>query len=393
MVRIFLACCVFTALAILAGAQTTIYGTNNYIEYQVGTLPLIISVSHGGSLEPASIPNRNCNNPVYATDLFTIETTLAIRDRLLELTGCAPHLIISHLKRSKLDPNRNLTNGACGHPEAMLAWQEFHDFITMARQAAGQQYDEQAFFIDLHGHGNPLQRIELGYLLYDDELELPDDTLNTQQYIDYSSVRNLALSNAFNASHAQLLRGPNAFGTLLADRQYPAVPSQAIPFPGIGSNYFSGGYITANHTGYTPGIYISGFQMELNFSNIRDTPASRTAFANAFAEAFLAFMYTHFTMNWQACEPLSRNEDSRVAFPRVFPNPLPRGHVLTLEIPDNYRYSYSLVDVMGRPMLGGQAQEGPLELSLAAWPSGVYVLIFRAFDQGATYVEKIILKD
>lgn len=390
--KILLACCFF-AFAMLAVAQTTIYGTNNYIEYQVGTLPLIISVSHGGHLEPASIPNRSCNNPVYATDVFTIETALAIRDRLLELRGCAPHLIISHLKRSKLDPNRNLANGACGHPEAMLAWQEFHNFIAMARQTAGQQYQEQAFFIDLHGHGNPLQRIELGYLLYDDELELPDDTLNTQQYMNYSALRNLALSNASNASHAQLLRGPNAFGTLLTERQYPAVPSQAIPFPGIGSNYFSGGYITANHTGYTPGIYISGLQMELNFSHIRDTPASRIAFANAFAEAFLVFMDTHFTVNWQGCGPLSRNEDSPGAFPRVFPNPLPRGHNLTLEIPDNHRYNYALLDVMGRQVLAGQAQGGTVELPLAASPSGVYVLIFKAFDQGATRIEKIILQD
>ena len=91
-----------------ANAQQVIFGTNNYIEYQVGTLPLVISVPHGGSLDPSSIPNRTCNDPVYATDEFTIETALQIKNKLFELTGCYPHLIISHLKRSKLDPNRNL---------------------------------------------------------------------------------------------------------------------------------------------------------------------------------------------------------------------------------------------------------------------------------------------
>ena len=43
---------------------------------------------------------------------------LEIKNKLFELTGCYPHLIISHLKRSKLDPNRNLADGACGNAEA-----------------------------------------------------------------------------------------------------------------------------------------------------------------------------------------------------------------------------------------------------------------------------------
>lgn len=87
----------------LINAQTVIYGTNNYIEYQIGTLPIVVSVSHGGNIEPTSIPNRTCNNPVYAVDVYTIETALEIKNKLFELTGCYPHLIISHLKRNKLD--------------------------------------------------------------------------------------------------------------------------------------------------------------------------------------------------------------------------------------------------------------------------------------------------
>lgn len=206
-------------------AQTVIFGTNNYVEYQIGTLPMIISVSHGGNLEPVSIPNRTCNNPVYVVDAYTIETALEIKNKLFELTGCYPHLIISHLKRNKLDPNRNLADAACGNPEAVTAWQEFHNFITTARNTANLQYSNNTLFFDLHGHGNPIQRIELGYLLYDDELELSDITLNTTQYINYSSIKNLVTTNTNNFTHAQLLRGPCAFGTLLSNRNYPSVPS------------------------------------------------------------------------------------------------------------------------------------------------------------------------
>lgn len=74
-----------------AFSQQIIMGSNNYVEYHVGTLPFVISVSHGGALEPSSIPDRRCKKPVYDTDSFTIETALEIKKTLFALTGCYPH--------------------------------------------------------------------------------------------------------------------------------------------------------------------------------------------------------------------------------------------------------------------------------------------------------------
>lgn len=276
----------------------SLFGSNNYIEYQVGTLPIVISVAHGGDLEPATIPNRTCNDPVFATDVFTIETALEIKNALYAQTGGYPHLIICHLKRNKLDCNRNIEDAACGNSEAETAWNEFHDFINIARISANQQYYNNTFFVDLHGHGNPIERIELGYLLYDDELELPDSILNTNQYINYSSIKNLALSNLNNYTHAELLRGSASFGTLLSNLSYPTVPSETIPYPGTTNNYFSGGYITANHTCYATGVNINGLQMELNYTGIRNSQSNRTQFANAFATALIDYLNIHFNINW-----------------------------------------------------------------------------------------------
>ena len=329
-------------------AQTVIFGTNNYTEYQIGTLPIVISVSHGGNLEPASIPNRTCNNPVYAVDANTIETALEVKNKLFDLTGCYPHLIISHLKRNKLDPNRNLADGACGNPEAEIAWQEFHDFIATARQSANLEYNGNTFFFDLHGHGNSVQRIELGYLLYDDELELPDNTLNTIQYINFSSIKNLATNNANSFTHAELLRGPYAFGTLLSNRNYPSVPSQSIPFPGINSNYFSGGYITANHTCYHPNAPINGLQMELNYFNLRDAPANISAFARAFAEAVIEYMNTHFNMVWSSCSPLSINNPSSNYSFSIYPNPITQGDLIHVNFPIKASYKYEIINLAGK---------------------------------------------
>jgi N-formylglutamate amidohydrolase len=284
-------------------SQEVEFGANSYVEYQAGSLPLVISVSHGGTLDPASIPDRTCNDAVNTMDAFTLETALEIKNQLFNSTGCYPHLVISHLKRSKLDPNRNIGDGACGNAQAERAWNEFHNFITRARNSANRQYANKTFFVDLHGHGNPIQRIELGYLLFDDELDLPDSTLNTSEYINFSSIANLARNNRNNATHAQLLRGEQSFGTLLGDRGFPSVPSRNIPSPGTTTNYFSGGYITANHTSYAPGIAINGLQMELNFAGVRDTESNRAAFARAFSDAIIAYMNTHFEMGWDACDP------------------------------------------------------------------------------------------
>jgi hypothetical protein len=183
-------------------AQQTIFGNKNYIEYQAGNLPIVISVPHDGNLNPASIPDRTCNNPVYTTDAFSIETAEKIKVSLYQLTGCYPHIIICLLDRLKLDCNRNLAEGACGNAESIPAWNEFHSFIETAQNSANNTFNNKTFFIDLHGHGNPIQRIELGYLLYDDELELSDHILNTNQYLNLSSIKNLVLNNTNNYTHA-----------------------------------------------------------------------------------------------------------------------------------------------------------------------------------------------
>jgi hypothetical protein len=291
-----------------------VYGTNNYVEYRPGSLPLVISVPHGGSLTPSSIPDRTCNNPVLVTDANTIELAESIDSSLYAVTGCRPHMIICHLDRSKLDCNRNLADGACGNSDAETAWTEFYNFIEQA------QNGEKIFYIDLHGHGNPIQRIELGYLLYEDELEFSDATLNSSQYIAYSSLQHLVASNVNGQQHTDLLRGEFALGTLLANLGFPAVPSQQDPFPGIGSNYFSGGYNTANHTSYAIGNLIDGVQMECNYTGVRDSHQNRVDFADALSEALIQFFdhHTALQINNSECGFLSIEEFANPSLPNSF---------------------------------------------------------------------------
>jgi len=296
----------------------TYFSPNGYVEYRCGDLPLVISVPHGGALVPADIPDRTCNDPVYDVDANTAELGDAIDSVFAVADGCRPHMVINHLARRKLDTNRNLVDGACGDPQAALAWQAFHDFIDSAK-ARVEEISGKGFYLDLHGHGHTVQRLELGYLLYEDELALSDATLNTSTYINYSSIRSLALENQLDLSHADLLRGPLALGTRLADVGYPSVPSQQDPFPLQGQPYFSGGYNTARHGSYNGGS-IDGVQVECNFSGVRDSPANRADFAVSLRAALTTFLTDHYFAQLQNCT-VGLAPTEAVSTPVVWPNP------------------------------------------------------------------------
>ena len=275
---------------IQAQAQV-IYGVNNYTQYHVGTLPVVISVPHGGLVAPASIPNRTCNNPTTVTDGRTIELARQIDTALFNLTGCRPHLIICNLRRTKIDCNRNIEDGACGNSEAETAWTEFHDFIDTAQFLAQNQYEGKALYIDLHGHGKMPYRLELGYGLSGTAYNNTDSVLNTQAYIASSSIGNLVNTNVSGSTHAQLLRGDYALGTLLADAGFPSVPSRQSPNTG-GFPYFNGGYNTFNYTCLAPGNTVNGLQIECD-SIVRSNYPNRKLFADSAAAVLVRYLFIH----------------------------------------------------------------------------------------------------
>ena len=372
-------------------SQQVVLGTNGYIEYQIGTLPIVISVPHGGNLNPSTLPDRTCNNPEYATDVFTIETAEQIKASLFAATGCYPHIIINHLNRAKLDCNRNITDGACANSQAQTAWTEFHNFITTAQNTANQSYSNKIFFVDLHGHGNPISRIELGYLLYDDELELSDNTLNTTQYINYSSIKNLVLNNSNNYTHAQLLRGATAFGTFLSNNGYLAVPSQQIPYPGTTTNYFSGGYITANHTCYSTSAITNGLQMELNYTGIRDNQNNRILFGQKFTIAIIDYLNTNFNVTWGNCAPLSV-EDFRKLNISVYPNPQKSGNTIFVNGLDVGNWHFTIISVLGQEITTGFVMNSNEIKINNLLPKGVYVLILEDSTRNLSYSIKYVVQ-
>lgn len=264
------------------------YGRRDYVEYIPGELPLVLSSAHGGALTPDEIPNRTYG--VTRPDRNTLELTLDIRQALLDLTGHAPHVILSHLHRAKLDPNREIVEAAQENPYAEQAWTEFQEWIRTARAEVAGNFGK-GLYLDIHGHGHDIDRLELGYLLSAEELNRPDLALSSLEVVSRTSIRDLGRTSPI--PFAQLLRGPTSLGGLFQEEGVPSVPSSAAPGPGD-APYFRGGYNTREHGSVTDGEVVSGVQIEHHYGGIRDTPEHRFVYAAKAARVIREFMLEHY---------------------------------------------------------------------------------------------------
>lgn len=297
------------AFAIPAGPYTpgqSYFGRNNYIEYVAGNAPVIYSAPHGGALTPSEIPDRtaaNCGGEATTgTDLNTVELVRAMQARHFARFGTYPHIIINHLARRKLDANRTAEEAACGDAEALIALGEWHAFIDVAK-AAVEQASGRGWYMDMHGHGHSIQRLELGYLLTGAQLDLSNASLDANAaYEDTASMR--TMSELAPPSFSALLRGSTSLGTLYANNGFPSVPSTSDPGP-AGGSYFSGGDNTRRHTcgaeatsyGGTTAGNICGVQIESNYTGVRDNATNRDRFGDATAAVLEQYLSTHWGLN------------------------------------------------------------------------------------------------
>lgn len=203
--------------------KQTLSDTREYIEYIPGNLPIIISAPHGGIKQSgntiggtnypdddSSLPDRNCG--VSERDDNTDILVREIQKEIFNITGCYPHIIINNLHRSKLDPNREINEAACGDSDAEDHWNAFHNFIDQASTSIEANWGK-GLFIDLHGQSHSIARIELGYNISASELN--SSNLNNNTIINNSSIKNLVTNNLNGLTHEQLVRGNESLGAKL----------------------------------------------------------------------------------------------------------------------------------------------------------------------------------
>ena len=292
---------VLAAPAALGGQETVVpgvsrFGTNGWIEYIPGNLPVIFSAPHGGELTPDELPERTrerCGSAGFATakDDNTEELARTIVEAFYEKTGKYPHVIINRLHRNRMEANREIEVGACGDPGAERAWEEFHGFIEAAKASVLAEHGK-GWYTDLHGHAHPVARLELGYNMNAERLRTPDAELDAAPDFEMSTSMRV-FSEESELSFSALLRGPTALGTLFERAGYRAVPSQQDPAPAEGEPFFSGGYNTRAH-GCVDGGQICGVQIEHPRPGVRNTEEERANYARALADVYTEFLAVNF---------------------------------------------------------------------------------------------------
>ena len=65
----------------------------------------------------------------------------------MEIFKCHPHIIICLLDRKKIDANRDLNDGTCGNPYAIEAWNDYHNFINIAKNKINADYQKDFILI------------------------------------------------------------------------------------------------------------------------------------------------------------------------------------------------------------------------------------------------------
>jgi len=390
--------CMLCVLVLLVGfgesltAQTfipgnTYYDSTGFVEYRAGNLPIIISAPHGGSLEPDSIADRDCTGCVYLQDRWTQQISEGIYDTIVAQTGCHPHVIINLLHRIKFDANRDVGDAADGNPTVERAWRGYQELVDSAKTQIERDYG-RGLFLDIHAHGHPNQRIEVGYLLTAEELRLSDSTLSSPSFADESSLNTLVVDNIQNLQHAELIRGESSLGSLLSDEGFPSVPSSSDPFPLEGERYFIGGFNIRQHGSRDNGGAIDAIQLELN-QDIRATDSIRQVLINAIASTTLDYIDLHYNDAFEEeyCGLLVNNDEAYNINPnfKVYPNPMSTQLFIESSIDELEVYLYNAV---GQRLLStlwtGQA------IDVAHMPKGYYVIELK-YEGRIVEVETLIV--
>lgn len=339
-------------------AGVSYFSEEDYVEYIHGNLPIILSTPHGGEKKPNDIPDRNCNTCVTINDTNTQELTREVMAAIVEQTGCYPYVIINRLHRSKLDANREIVEAANGNTKAEAAWKYYHAQVDSSRKYVTASHGK-GIFLDLHGHGHEVQRLELGYLLSKDDLQENDVHLDDNTQIFKSSIKHLVTDNLNEHNHSQLIRGEDSFGALLNQKDVSAVPSEEDPFPLDNQLYFNGGYNTRQY-GSRDGGTIDAIQIECH-QDVRFMDSARKRFADSLATVILAYMDAHYFAEGVAiaCQPVSTNAVTTIS-PRLYPNPVTD----FLYVSSDKHYSQSTIEnAMGQTVITSSNSDYKIDVS------------------------------
>ena len=253
---------------------------SGFVSYHKGDVGIIIAVPHGGIKDSDKIPHRTFG--ITEGDDHTKELAEFVADSIRSNLGRSPHMIISELKRSKLDPNREIVEAAQGDTLAEDVWREYHGFIEKA-------IEEEGFgvVIDLHGQSHGHNCTELGYLLTSVQLN------NGDYDPTKSSMKNLA--SMTGKSGKEIIIGDKSLGAIIENEGFRAFPSPRQPSP-RDLAYFPGGYTVARYGSKEKGTFDSILVETSKKERAEGGQETRKQFAAALGSAIAKFYHANYAM-------------------------------------------------------------------------------------------------
>ncbi|MFO0902619.1 MAG: N-formylglutamate amidohydrolase [Pirellulales bacterium] len=259
----------FTQLAALgfacAAAANGLFAAEPHplVVVQKGTLPVILSAPHGGTLAiPDAEPRRGeglARKPggfVVARDGGTEELAAAVSAALEKRTRAKPHSVVARSHRKYLDPNRKPAQ-AYESPAAKDVYDAYHNALADACRDV-QNAHRAGLLIDLHGQGAAKDTVFRG----------------TQNGVTVARLRERFGDEAHT--------GENSLLGLLKSRGWKVHPD---PYTGKEQAGFTGGHIVQRYGSHEFGI--DAIQLELG-GDYRSA-GSRERVADQLADAILDY--------------------------------------------------------------------------------------------------------
>jgi N-formylglutamate amidohydrolase len=241
------------------------YVTNDLVSRHRGTLPLLLTCPHDGTASPPGIPERTgvpgCDLE-RDSDLRTRAITVEVAERILELCGQTPYVVMADFRRRYIDVNRS---AACAYEvhEAARFYDEYHRTLRAFVDEIRAEHGGLGWLIDVHG-----SRV------------LPEDPADV--YLgtaDGGSVERLLCLDELALFRHRSLRG------LLTEADYVVSPSApGVPEPPA----FAGGF-TIQTYGSSHKDGIDAIQVEIT-APIRIDAEARAVFAEQLAQALVVLV-------------------------------------------------------------------------------------------------------
>lgn len=138
--------------------QIVTYAERRLVKRHRGTLPVILTSPHGGSEKPANVDEREIDktpggcNFKTSRDNETAAITESVAQKILDLTGLSPYVVIARFHRNFIDANRRETC-AFTDSDAEPFYAEYHSRIEGYVNQILSQNQDRGFLFDIHGTG------------------------------------------------------------------------------------------------------------------------------------------------------------------------------------------------------------------------------------------------